>query len=324
MKGEEDILSKKKKSQELCCQILVLSLLEVQLLNADCVQECKERWKEHKDRRNNCHKTPVVSKMMCYVVTDCLWISAWDWDFLFQVSVLCHYEPINSPCQWANPVVPDPPSGNFLKQGCSKKKISFCNTAEKKGRSCLTEEATNRSWNEEAWEEVEEWIESCGKDGCNLMVRRDWDSHHAIVGEVEEGEVGNEEEPEELGSSPLEAHHGIYDKGVVSCLDKHIGDLHDNLQKQNLSDSREQIIPIPVFYNSSKVFLYLSNGIGHCRVHPSSPLSVENCPLNWNNWLHSWAIVDTNKHNSCVHSSHNNPETVCISPAIESINTFRC
>jgi hypothetical protein len=41
----------------------------------------------------------------------------------------------------------------------------------------------------------------------------------------------------------LEAHHGIYDEGVVSCLDKHIGDLHDNLWKQNLSVSREQIAP---------------------------------------------------------------------------------
>jgi len=27
----------------------------------------------------------------------------------------------------------------------------------------------------------------------------------------------------------LEAHHGVYDEGVVSCLEKHIGDLHDNL-----------------------------------------------------------------------------------------------
>jgi hypothetical protein len=33
-----------------------------------------------------------------------------------QVSVLCHDEPIHCPCQWANPVVPYPPSGNFLKQ----------------------------------------------------------------------------------------------------------------------------------------------------------------------------------------------------------------
>ena len=73
------------------------------------------------------------------------------------------------------------------------------------------------------------------------MVWWDWDSHHAIEGEVEEGEVGNEEEPEEFGSCPLEAHHGVYDEGVVSCLDKHIGDLHDNLWKQNFSVSREQI-----------------------------------------------------------------------------------
>ena len=109
-------------SQELCRQILLLSLLEVQLLEADCVHERKERRKEHKDRRNNWHKIPVVSKMMCYVITNCLLGLAGDFDDLFQVSVLCHYEPIHTPCQWANPVVPDPPSRNFLKQ--VEKKIS--------------------------------------------------------------------------------------------------------------------------------------------------------------------------------------------------------
>jgi hypothetical protein len=94
----------------------------------------------------------------------------------------------------------------------------------------VIEETTNRSWNEKAWEEVEQRIESCGEDGCNLMVWGDWDSHHAIVGEVEEGEVGNEEEPEELGSCPLETHHGVYDEGVIRCLDKHIWYLYDNLR----------------------------------------------------------------------------------------------
>ena len=54
------------------------------------------------------------------------------------------------------------------------------------------------------------------------MVWGDCYSHHSIVGEVEEGEVGNEEEPEELGSCPLEAHHGVYDEGVIRCLHKHI------------------------------------------------------------------------------------------------------
>ena len=109
-------------SQELCRQILLLSLLEVQLLEADCVHERKERRKEHKDRRNNWHKIPVVSKMMCYVVANCLLGFAGDFDDLFQVSILRHYEPIHSPCQWTNPVVPDPPSRNFLKQ--VEKKIS--------------------------------------------------------------------------------------------------------------------------------------------------------------------------------------------------------
>jgi hypothetical protein len=56
----------------------------------------------------------VVSKMMSYVVADCLVGLAGDGDDLFHVSVLCHYEPIHCPCQWTNPVVPDPPFGDFL------------------------------------------------------------------------------------------------------------------------------------------------------------------------------------------------------------------
>ena len=56
-------------------------------------------------------------------------------------------------------------------------------------------------------------------------------SHHPVVGEVEEGKVGDEEEPEELGSCPLEAHHGVYDEGVIRGLDEDIGYLHDNLKQ---------------------------------------------------------------------------------------------
>jgi len=37
------------------------------------------------------------------------------------------------------------------------------------------------------------------------VVRCNGDSHHAIIGEVEEGEESNEEEPKELGCCPLEA-----------------------------------------------------------------------------------------------------------------------
>lgn len=107
----------KKTSRAFAAIILFLSLLEVQLLDADCVHESEECCKEHENRRNDWHKIPVVSKMICYIVANRLRIDfARDCDGVLQVSVLCHDEPIHCPCQWANPVVPDPPSGNFLKQ----------------------------------------------------------------------------------------------------------------------------------------------------------------------------------------------------------------
>ena len=81
----------------------------------------------------------------------------------------------------------------------------------------------------ESAEEIPQRVEWSSNNRRNQMVWSDRRRHHAVEGEVEEGEVGNEEEPEEFGSCPLEAHHGVYDEGVVSCLDKHIGDLHDNL-----------------------------------------------------------------------------------------------
>jgi hypothetical protein len=104
-------------------QILFLSLLEVQLLDADGVHERKEHRKEHKNWCYNRHKTPMVSKMLCYIVTDFLFALARDFDGLLQISILCHYEPIHCPCQWANPIVPDPPPRNFLKN--KRKTLAF-------------------------------------------------------------------------------------------------------------------------------------------------------------------------------------------------------
>jgi hypothetical protein len=58
----------KKTLKSFCCHILFLSLLEVQLLDADRVQEREECCKEYQNRRNDRQKIPVVSKMMCYIV----------------------------------------------------------------------------------------------------------------------------------------------------------------------------------------------------------------------------------------------------------------
>jgi hypothetical protein len=71
---KEELVTKKKEKRisTIPCWIFFLSLLEIQLLDADGVHEREEHRKEHKNRCYNRHKTPVVSKMMCYIVTDCL------------------------------------------------------------------------------------------------------------------------------------------------------------------------------------------------------------------------------------------------------------
>jgi flavin reductase (DIM6/NTAB) family NADH-FMN oxidoreductase RutF len=64
---------------------------------------------------NDWHKIPMVAKMMCYIVANLLLAFARGCDGVFYVSILCHDKPIHFPCQWANPVVLNPPSGNSLK-----------------------------------------------------------------------------------------------------------------------------------------------------------------------------------------------------------------
>lgn len=54
------------------------------------------------------------------------------------------------------------------------------------------------------------------------MIRGEGDGHHAVVGEVKEGEICDKEEPEELCRGPLEAHHSIHYDGVICCLHKYV------------------------------------------------------------------------------------------------------
>lgn len=86
------------------------------------------------------------------------------------------------------------------------------------------------SGDEESGEEVEESIECCSKNGCNLVVWCDGDSHHSIICEVEEGEEGDKEEPEELCCCPFEAYHGVNDECVVCSLDKYVWYFTDDLR----------------------------------------------------------------------------------------------
>lgn len=74
----------------------------------------------------------------------------------------------------------------------------------------IEEQATYRSRNEKAREQVEEGIECRSEDGGNLMVRGDRHRHHPIVGEVEKGEERDEIKPKKLGSRPLKTHHGVH------------------------------------------------------------------------------------------------------------------
>ena len=57
----------------------------------------------------------------------------------------------------------------------------------------------HRTRNEEAGEEEPDGVEGGGDDSRELNAGRDGDCHHAVEGEVQEGEVGKQQVPEKLG-----------------------------------------------------------------------------------------------------------------------------
>jgi hypothetical protein len=71
---KEDLVQNQKKvsNQILPVVSMPLSMLEVQLLDANGIHEREKHSEEHEHRRNNWHKFPVISKMMSNIVADCL------------------------------------------------------------------------------------------------------------------------------------------------------------------------------------------------------------------------------------------------------------
>lgn len=88
-----------------------------------------------------------------------------------------------------------------------------------------------RSRDDESGEEVPDGIESRGDDRGHMVARRQADSHHAVECEVEEGEVHEEEVPEELGGRPLEPDHRVHYDPVHGGLNQRIRELDDDLKR---------------------------------------------------------------------------------------------
>jgi len=100
---------------------------------------------------------------------------------------------------------------------------------------------TYRLEDKKAGEEIEDRVESGGKNCCNLMVRGKCDCHHPIVCEVEEREEHDEYVPKELGHTPLQIDHGKCDQWIHYGLNQTVGYLYQNLQPpQPREDSQKQ------------------------------------------------------------------------------------
>ena len=182
----------------------VLSGLEVESSYAEGKDEGKKDGECDKDGSNWSHEVRLEPVIVLNVLLNGESSRASeDGDRCLHVTILRHNQSIDGPCDRADPVVPYPPLGDLW------------------------------SWDEEAREEVENAVKRRSKDGSDLLVWREGNSHHAVIGPVKEGEVAYKKEPEELGSCPLEPNHGIDDEGVVSGLNKNIwkltGDLGDGV-----------------------------------------------------------------------------------------------
>ncbi len=100
---------------------------------------------------------------------------------------------------------------------------------------------TYRLEDEKAGEEIEDRVESGGKNCGNLMVRGKCDCHHPIICEVEEREEHDEYVPKELGHTPLQIDHGKCDQWIHYGLNQTVRYLNQNLQPtQPRKDSQKQ------------------------------------------------------------------------------------
>ena len=93
------------------------------------------------------------------------------------------------------------------------------------------------SWDDEPGEEVPDAIERGGDDGGDVVARRQADGHHAVECEVEEGEVHEEEVPEELGRRPFEPDHRVHYDPVYGGLGQGVWEFNGNLQRMGPSVS---------------------------------------------------------------------------------------
>lgn len=101
---------------------------------------------------------------------------------------------------------------------------------------------TYRFKNEKTREEVEDGVETRGDNCGNLVVWREGNSHHTIVGEVQEAEAHDESVIEELCSCPLEVYHGICNQRVRNSLNQAIWKFYQYLQKQTKT-SHHKVTP---------------------------------------------------------------------------------
>jgi hypothetical protein len=83
----------------------------------------------------------------------------------------------------------------------------------------------------ETGEEVEDGVKPRGDNGSHLVVGCEGHRHHAVVCEVEQGEVHDEGVVEEFLGGPHEAHHGIREQGEQETLDQAVRDLNQHLHR---------------------------------------------------------------------------------------------
>lgn len=230
-------------------QHLFLSHLEVERLDTVSKHEGEECCEANQDYSNWCHEIWIIPKMVFYVLLDRkARVRRRIVDGLLNITVLWHNQSVYCPCHGANPVVPHPPLGNFLKNSTCKELarevLLSIQCSLVKRAACRKKRLVDayRSWDKETREQVEDTIEGWCKDSCYLMVWCDWNGHHSIVCEVQEWEEWDEEEPEEFCSCPLKAHHGIHYQCVINCLNEHVRYfnyyLHDHMIKPSQSRFR--------------------------------------------------------------------------------------
>lgn len=66
----------------------------------------------------------------------------------------------------------------------------------------------------------------------NTLIWGNSNGHHTIEGEVQEGEIHDEQVPKELGSCPFKSNHSIDNDTIGNRLHKDIRDFNENLQEK--------------------------------------------------------------------------------------------